>query len=62
MAKKVLKKNKKDKIIFGVLAGLASFYKLDVTVVRIIFLALLSVSGFVPLLAAYFVAAAIMPS
>ncbi len=61
MAKKLLKRNKKEKIIFGVLSGIATFYNLDVTVVRIIFLALLSVSGFVPLIVAYFVAAVVIP-
>ncbi len=61
MAKKLLKRNKKEKIISGVLSGIAAYYNLDVTVVRIIFLALLSVSGFIPLTVAYFVAALVIP-
>lgn len=59
--KKILTKNKKDKIISGVLAGLAEHFELDPTLVRIIFLALLAFSGFVPGIFAYFLAALIMP-
>jgi len=59
--KRVLTKNTNDKVISGVLAGLADYFELDPTLVRIIFLALLAFSGFVPGIFAYFLAVLIMP-
>lgn len=59
MAKKLYKSNK-NKMLFGVCSGLAEYFNLDVTIVRIIFviLALLSGSGII----IYLVAALIMPN
>ena len=59
--RKILVKNKKEKILSGVLAGIADYSETDPTLVRIIFLALLAFSGFIPGIFAYFLAALIMP-
>lgn len=59
--KKILTKNKKDKVLSGVLAGLADYFDLDPTLIRIVFLALLAFSGFIPGIFAYFLAALIIP-
>jgi len=56
---KKLKRSKSDKKIFGVCAGLAKYFDIDVTIVRIIFLiALLCVGGG---LLAYLICALVMP-
>ena len=56
---KKLKRSKTDKKIFGVCGGLAKYFGVDVTVIRIIFLiALLCVGGG---LLAYLICALVMP-
>ena len=59
MAKK-LYKSTKNKMLFGVCGGLADYFNIDVTIVRIIFviLGLISGSGII----IYLVAALIMPT
>lgn len=60
--RKKLFRNKKDKIIAGVLSGLGKYYDIDPTVVRILFIIILSFSGFLPGILAYAVAAIIIPA
>lgn len=50
-----------DKKIAGICAGLASYLDVDVTLVRILVVALTAVTGFVPGLIAYLIIWAIMP-
>jgi len=61
-SKKKLKKNKKDKIIFGVIGGLAEFWKIDPTLLRIGWLIILAFTGFVPGIITYFAASVIIPN
>lgn len=55
-----LQKNSKDKMVFGVAAGIADYFDMDPTVVRLVFAALCLAGGAGFLL--YVVAAIIMPS
>jgi phage shock protein PspC (stress-responsive transcriptional regulator) len=56
---KKLQRSRSDKKIFGVCAGLAKYFNVDVTVIRILFLiALLCVGGG---LIAYLICALVMP-
>jgi phage shock protein C len=59
--KKKFKRNSKDKIISGVLAGVANWLNIDVTVVRIIWLVLLAFTGFVPGILVYVLASILVP-
>ena len=56
---KRLYKNKQDKKIFGVCAGLAEYFDCDPTIMRIIFLALLICGSFGFWI--YIIAAIVMP-
>jgi phage shock protein C len=51
----------RDKKIGGVCAGFAEYLDIDVTLVRILTLALICITGFVPGLIAYLLAWVIMP-
>ena len=50
-----------DKIIWGICAGLAQYFELDKTVVRIIVVLLLLFTGFFPVGLLYIIAYFIMP-
>ena len=50
-----------DKIIWGICAGLAQYFELDKTVVRIIIVLLLLFTGFFPVILLYVIAYFIMP-
>ncbi len=50
-----------DKIVFGICAGLAQYFELDKTVVRIIVILLLLCTGFFPVGLLYIIAYFIMP-
>jgi len=59
MSEKKLQRSRTDKKIFGVCGGLAKYFDVDVTVIRILFLiALLCVGGG---LIAYLICALVMP-
>lgn len=60
MAKK-FKRNSKDKLITGVLGGLASYFGFDSTIVRIVWLLTLGVTGFIPGIIIYIMATLIFP-
>lgn len=62
MKKKKFKKSKKDKMIFGIIGGMAEYFQIDSTVLRIIFLVIASLSGFVPGIMAYFLSFFIVPN
>lgn len=60
MAKKILKKSKKEKIIAGVLGGIAEYFSFDPTIVRILWLIALAFTGFVPGVILYVVATVVL--
>lgn len=59
MAKKL--KLSSDKKIGGVCAGFAEYFGMDVTLARIIYIALMVITGVFPLVIIYLVAWALMP-
>ncbi|WP_372519805.1 PspC domain-containing protein [Candidatus Ruminimicrobiellum ovillum] len=50
-----------DKIIFGICSGLAQYFEIDKTIVRIIMVLLLVFTGFFPVGLIYIIAYFIMP-
>lgn len=56
-----LHKSKSDKVIAGVLGGVAEYLKIDATLVRIVWLTALAFTGFVPGILLYIVAALLLP-
>ncbi|NGX35175.1 MAG: hypothetical protein K1060chlam1_01547 [Candidatus Anoxychlamydiales bacterium] len=58
---KRLYRSKKNKFIAGVLAGVSEFLKIDPTIVRLIFIAIMILTGFAPMIFSYVVAWIIMP-
>lgn len=59
---KKLYKNENNKIIAGVASGLANYSGMDVTLMRLLFLAATLFTGIVPGIIIYVVAAVIMPT
>ncbi len=57
--KRLTKSN--NKMLSGVCAGIAEFINLDPTVVRLVWVLLTAMTGFVPGILAYVIAAVIMP-
>lgn len=51
----------KEKIIFGIIAGIADYYKFDRTILRLIFTFLVLITGFFPLVLLYIIAYFIIP-
>ncbi len=58
---KKLYKSKKNRVLSGILGGLGEYYAIDPTVVRIVFVILLLVTGFFPFGIAYLVAYFLIP-
>jgi len=58
---KKLYKSKKDKKVSGVIGGLAEYLKIDSTVLRLIWIVFLILTGVFPGLIIYIAAALIMP-
>ncbi|NGX51798.1 MAG: hypothetical protein KR126chlam5_00085 [Candidatus Anoxychlamydiales bacterium] len=58
---KRLYRSRKYKFIAGVLAGIAMYFKIDSTIVRLIFIVIMIITGFVPMIFAYIIAWIIMP-
>ncbi len=56
-----LKRSKKDKIIAGVLGGIAEYFNFDPTLVRMIWLIVVAFTGFVPGVIIYILAALVFP-
>ncbi len=48
-------------MVAGVIAGFAEYFAIDVTVLRVLFIAALLITGFFPLGLAYIIAIFIMP-
>jgi phage shock protein C len=58
---RTLKRIPQKAMIAGVIAGFADYFAIDVTVLRVLFVAALLVTGFFPLGLAYIIAIFIMP-
>jgi len=56
-----LKKSKKDKIIAGVLGGIAEYFNFDPTLVRMVWLIIVAFTGFVPGVIIYIIAVLVFP-
>ena len=59
--KKKLYVDKSNGMILGVCAGIAKYFNVDVTVVRIICLVLIILSGLIPGILGYIIAGLVMP-
>lgn len=62
MEKKKLTRSVTDKLLYGVCGGIANYLDIDSSVVRLIYVLLMLVSGFFPLALIYFICAAIIPA
>lgn len=60
MNKKLYKSN--DRVLAGVLGGIADYFNIDPNVTRLIFVGLLLLTWFVPLTLFYIIAAIILPT
>ncbi len=58
---KKLYRSKKEKIIAGVLGGIAEYLNTDPTIVRLVFVILLIATGLFPFGIAYLIAAIVIP-
>jgi phage shock protein C len=52
--------SKKDKVVTGLIGGIAEYYKVNSTSLRILLILLAAASGFFPIIIAYFVAAVVV--
>ena len=60
MAKRLYKSNK-NKVIFGICGGLGEYFDIDPVFIRLIFVFLLIVTGFIPGIIFYLIAGLIIP-
>jgi phage shock protein C len=61
MATKLLTKSKNDRKVTGVCGGLAEYFDVDTTLIRLAVLLIVAISGVFPGVIAYIIAAIIMP-
>jgi phage shock protein C len=61
MKNKQLKRSNTNKILFGVIGGLAEHFEIDTVLARLIFIALLVITGFFPFGIIYLIAVVVMP-
>lgn len=59
--KKKLYRSKHDNIVLGVCGGLAAHFKMDSTIVRLIFVFLCILTAIIPMVIIYFIAALMIP-
>lgn len=62
MAQKRLYRSKTNKILFGVFGGLGEYFNVDPVVLRLVFLAVVILTGFFPGVIFYIFAIFIIPS
>lgn len=55
------KRSKKDRLVTGVLGGFADYFNIDSTVVRIVWLISLGLTGFIPGIIVYVIASIVFP-
>lgn len=58
---KKLYKSRENKVISGVLGGIGEYYLIDATVLRLGFIAVAALTGFMPGVIAYVIASLIVP-
>ena len=58
---KKLYKSKENRVFSGVLGGVGEFYQIDATILRLGFIAISAMTGFMPGVVAYIVASLIVP-
>lgn len=58
---KMLTRSKSDKMITGVIGGIAAYFNIDSTILRLAWVAIVAFTGFVPGVLAYGVASLVMP-
>lgn len=58
---KVLYKSRTNRRLSGVLGGLGEYFSVDPTILRLLFVAFFIVTGFIPGILLYIIAAAIVP-
>lgn len=58
---KKLYRSRKNKIVAGICAGIAEFFKMDPTIIRLIFVFLMIITAIVPMLLTYIIAWIIIP-
>lgn len=59
---KRLTRSEKERMMAGVLGGLAIYFRIDPTIVRLGFVAVLILTAFFPMLILYIIAAIIIPN
>lgn len=59
---KTFKRSSKDKLLSGVLGGLSDYFEIDSTILRIFWLLLLSITGFIPGIIIYVILTILIPS
>lgn len=60
-ASKMLSKSKSDRMISGVIGGLAAYFDIDSTILRLLWIAIVAFTGFVPGIMAYVLAMLVIP-
>lgn len=58
---KKLYKSKENKVISGVFGGIGEYYEVDPTVLRLGYIAIVALSGFMPGVVAYVIASLVVP-
>lgn len=61
MKKTKIYRSKSDRLVAGVFGGLAEYFKIDPTILRLAWVLVTVFTGFVPGIVAYILAAMIMP-
>ena len=58
---KTLHRSSKNKKLFGVCGGLAEYFDVDVTIIRLTWIVVTVLTGIIPGIIAYLIAAIVMP-
>ncbi|MBT3392986.1 MAG: PspC domain-containing protein [Elusimicrobiaceae bacterium] len=62
MEHKKLKRSSKNYIVFGILGGLGEYLNIDPVLLRLIFVVLMVLTGFIPFIVIYILAYFIIPA
>ena len=61
MSKKRLYKSEEDKVFAGVIGGVAEYFDMDPTILRLLYILIAVMTGLVPAVLGYIIAALIVP-